>query len=98
GMVAELRRTAADEACSPALRAAAAERLARLASATHRGAPVAPQADPAHWWGTRVRTVSLQPLRAPDEPLAISASVLDSLLTCPARWFLEQEAGGLQET
>ena len=33
-------------------------------------------------------------MRAPDEPVTLSASSLDALLACPAKWFLEREAGG----
>jgi RecB family exonuclease len=33
-------------------------------------------------------------LRPADEPVRLSASSLDALLTCPAQWFLEREAGG----
>ena len=39
-------------------------------------------------------TSSDQPLRQPDEPVVVSASMLQSLLDCPAKWFLEREAGG----
>ncbi|MGE5718240.1 MAG: ATP-dependent helicase, partial [Nocardioidaceae bacterium] len=94
GLVAELRRTASDPAASPALRGAAARRLARLALATAGGRHLAAQADPAHWWGTRGRSLAEQPLRSADEPVTLSASALESILTCPAKWFLEREAGG----
>ncbi|HET7534387.1 MAG TPA: ATP-dependent DNA helicase [Nocardioidaceae bacterium] len=94
GLVAELRRTASDPAASSALRSAAARRLARLALATEGGRPLAAQADPAHWWGTRGRSLAEQPLRSADEPVTLSASALESILTCPAKWFLEREAGG----
>src|SRR4029079_2538859 len=53
---------------------------------------------PASWWGIRPRTTAPRPLRPADEPLTMSATMLESLLTCPTRWFLEQEAGGVQET
>ncbi len=53
GLVAELRRTVADPEKPGALRRAAASRLARLAAAEVDGRPVAPQADPATWWGMR---------------------------------------------
>ena len=33
-------------------------------------------------------------MREAGEPVTLSASALESLLTCPARWFLEKEAGG----
>src|SRR4029079_12623946 len=35
-----------------------------------------------------------EPLRDPDVPPRLSASALESLLACPARWFLQREAGG----
>jgi RecB family exonuclease len=73
---------------------AAARRLAALATADVGAEPLAPQADPAHWWGTRRRSRSEQPLRDPDEPLVLSASALEALLACPAHWFLRREAGG----
>jgi RecB family exonuclease len=34
-------------------------------------------------------------VRAVDEPVPISASLLQSVLTCPAQWFLTREAGGV---
>jgi superfamily I DNA/RNA helicase/RecB family exonuclease len=94
GLVAELRRAVADPVSSPELREAAARRLATLASAEARGHPLVPQADPASWWGTRAPSRSERPLRPADEPVRLSASSLDALLTCPAQWFLEREAGG----
>ncbi len=94
GLVAELRRTASDPDSSAALRRAAAHRLARLALAESRGRPLAPQADPAHWWGTRGRSLAGTPVRSADEPVRLSASALESILACPAKWFLEREAGG----
>jgi len=94
GLVAELRRTVADPEKPGALRRAAASRLARLAAAEVGGRPVAPQADPATWWGMRRLSSSDRPLRQPEEPVVVSASMLQSLLDCPAKWFLEREAGG----
>ncbi len=94
GLVADLRRTLSDPETSEALRRVAADRLASLARETHRDVPLVPAADPGQWWGTRARSVSAQPLRDPDEPVTLSASALESVLTCPARWFLEREAGG----
>jgi superfamily I DNA/RNA helicase/RecB family exonuclease len=92
GLVAELRRTAADPATSPALRTAAAARLARLALDGVR------HADPATWWGTRTTTSSSRPLRDPDQPLVLSGSTLHAMLMCPTRWFLEHEAGGVRRS
>lgn len=94
GMVAELRRTVADPATSPGLRAAAARRLRRLAGERLGTQPLVPAADPARWWGTRAFTTNDTPVRPSDEPLLLSASAVSSLLTCPAQWFLDREAGG----
>jgi RecB family exonuclease len=54
-----------------------------------------PSADPSTWWGTRAASRSVQPVREPDQPVPVSASVLESLLVCPTQWFLEREAGGV---
>ncbi|HZJ07247.1 MAG TPA: ATP-dependent DNA helicase [Nocardioidaceae bacterium] len=94
GLVAELRRTVSDPATPEGLKRAAATRLAALASTQWRGERLAPEADPANWWGTRARSMSERPIRAADRPLTLSASALEGLLTCPVRWFLEREAGG----
>jgi superfamily I DNA/RNA helicase/RecB family exonuclease len=94
GLVAELRRTAADPAASGPLRRAAAQRLAQLSLAEAGGRPVAPQADPATWWGTRGRSRADAPIRDDQAPLTLSASALEAILACPAKWFLEREAGG----
>ncbi|MGI9156859.1 MAG: ATP-dependent helicase [Marmoricola sp.] len=98
GLVAELRRTVADDRLSQALRREAARRLAWLARAEAGGRLLAPQADPATWWGTRALTASDRPVRPADEPVRMTASALSSIDQCPARWFLEREAGGASET
>lgn len=95
GLVAELRRTAADPTTSQSLREAAARRLAALAAEEVGGRPLVPQADPASWWGTRAATVSPRPVRDPERPVPVSASMLESLMTCPAQWFFAREAGGV---
>lgn len=94
GLVAELRRTLADPDQPEPLRRAAARRLRLLAETDLNGRPLAPSADPATWWGLRSPTRSDRPVRPTDLPLTISASALDGLLTCPAQWFLQREAGG----
>ncbi|NYD41031.1 ATP-dependent helicase [Nocardioides panaciterrulae] len=94
GLVAELRRTLADPDQPEPLRAAAASRLRMLAETDVHGRPVAPGADPATWWGLRAPSRSDRPVRPSEEPLTISASALEGLLTCPAQWFLQREAGG----
>jgi superfamily I DNA/RNA helicase/RecB family exonuclease len=88
GLVSELRRTAADPAVSEPLRQAAARRLARLA-------PEVPMADPATWWGTRAVSRSATPVRDPERPVPVSASVLEHMELCPTQWFLSREAGGV---
>ncbi|MBM7515739.1 ATP-dependent helicase [Nocardioides nitrophenolicus] len=95
GLVAELRRTLADPDAPEPLRAAAARRLARLAGESSGRRTLVPSADPATWWGTRGLSRSAEPIRATDQPVPISASVLDAIASCPARWFLENEAGGV---
>lgn len=87
GLISELRRVAADPSEPEQRRRAAAVRLRRLA-------PVAPAADPRTWWGARSRTQSEVPLRPAEDPIRLSASALEGILTCPAKWFLEREAGG----
>jgi RecB family exonuclease len=92
--VAELRRTVADPAQPADLRRAAAHRLAALAVTEIHGRPLAPAADPATWWGLRSPSRSETPVRPAEEPVRLSASALQGLITCPAQWFLQQEAGG----
>ena len=94
GLVADLRRTAASPETSPALRAAAVRRLADLASTRVGSSTPAPWADPATWWGVHDPTLAESPIRPVDRPVTLSASSLQGLLDCPARWFLEREAGG----
>jgi superfamily I DNA/RNA helicase/RecB family exonuclease len=95
GLVAELRRTVADPDVSEPLRCAAARRLARLSVETIGPRALVPQADPASWWGTRAASRSATPVRPVDAPVPISASLLQSVLTCPAQWFFTREAGGV---
>ncbi len=97
GVVAELRRTVTDPTVSPALREAAARRLARLSAEKAAGGtrPLVPHADPASWWGTRAASRSVVPMRPEAEPVPISASLLESVLVCPTQWFLTREAGGV---
>ncbi|WP_246210633.1 PD-(D/E)XK nuclease family protein [Nocardioides piscis] len=95
GLVAELRRTVAEPTTSQPLREAAARRLAALAAEQAGGRQLVPQADPASWWGTRAPSTSARPVRDPDRPVPISASMLEALTTCPAQWFFGREAGGI---
>lgn len=97
GVVAELRRTAADPGGPLPVREAAARRLARLSEIAdpqvqHR--LLVPEADPSRWWGLQDWTASPQPVRPADEPVRLSASTLSALMACPAQWFFAKEAGG----
>ncbi len=94
GLVADLRRTVTDPEASEALREVAARRLSQLATETVGERPLVPAADPSQWWGTRSASRSVQPVRDPEAPVPVSASMLEKILTCPTQWFLEREAGG----
>lgn len=91
-LVAELRATTVDPAASPALRDAAARRLARLAALEDGGHPLVPSAHPDRWWGLYEPTRSGVPLRDREQPVALSGSALDQLAnTCALQWFLGRE-------
>jgi superfamily I DNA/RNA helicase/RecB family exonuclease len=92
-LVAELRATTVDPAASPALRDAAARRLARLAALSDdEGLPLVPAAHPHRWWGLDEPTRSRVPLRDRDQPVTLSGSALDQLAnTCALQWFLGRE-------
>ncbi|MCZ7416668.1 ATP-dependent helicase [Streptomyces sp. WMMC897] len=93
GLVAELRATTVDPAASPALREAAARRLARLAALRDDdGHALVPAAHPQRWWGLAEPTRSAVPLRDPDLPVALSGSALGQLTSqCSLQWFLGRE-------
>ncbi|MFF4454573.1 ATP-dependent helicase [Streptomyces goshikiensis] len=92
-LVAELRATTVDPDASPALRDAAARRLARLAALTDQDdRPLVPAAHPQRWWGLYEPTRSSVPLRDRERPVALSGSALDQLAnTCSLQWFLGRE-------
>ena len=91
-LIAELRATTVDPAASPALRAAAARRLAKMAALTDDGHALIPAAHPDRWWGLYEPTRSEVPLRDRDQPVALSGSALDQLAnTCALQWFLGRE-------
>ncbi|MEU3185299.1 ATP-dependent DNA helicase [Streptomyces sp. NPDC006923] len=92
-LVAELRATTVDPAASPALRDAAARRLARLAAlGDEDGQPLVPSAHPHRWWGLYEPTAGPVPLRDRDQPVALSGSALEQLAhTCALQWFLGRE-------
>ncbi|MBZ4322313.1 ATP-dependent helicase [Streptomyces huiliensis] len=92
-LVAELRATTVDPTASDALRAAAADRLARLAGLRDdEDRPLVPAADPDRWWGLYEPTHSEVPLRDWDQPVALSGSAVGQLVdTCSLQWFLGRE-------
>ncbi|MGY1437836.1 ATP-dependent helicase [Streptomyces reniochalinae] len=92
-LVAELRATTVDPQVSPALRDAAARRLARLAGERdEEGYALVPAAHPQRWWGLAEPTRSDMPLRDRDQPVALSGSALEQLArTCALQWFLTRE-------
>jgi RecB family exonuclease len=93
GLVAELRTVLTDQLASSALRAAAAQRLALLASQRDGdGERLVPLGDPAYWWGLRPITEGPRSVRDPERPLSLSGSGLDGILACPMKWFLQHEA------
>ena len=96
GLVAELRRTLADP---DDLRAAAR----RPPPAGWPGWPARPSAA-GRWCPRPTRRPGGAPgrpagrssrVRDPDQPVPVSASVLDALMVCPTQWFLSREAGGV---
>ena len=91
-LVARLRRALQDESSSPGLRAAAARRLAALATATgDDGAALIPVAHPVAWWGLTDWTDGPVPLHDPVQPLPMSGSSVAAFETCPLRWYFEHE-------
>ena len=88
GAVAELRRIG-ERTDSEVVRTQAAAQLAKLAR--H---PAARGADPDRWWGLRDLTESAEPLRDPAEPLGLSGSTVERIVSCPLHWFLGHEARG----
>ncbi|MBB1246525.1 ATP-dependent helicase [Streptomyces durbertensis] len=92
-LVAELRATTVDPAASPALRAAAADRLAALAELRDDdGHQLVPAAHPQRWWGLYDTTAAAEPLRDPERPVTLSGSALGQLTDgCSLQWFLGRE-------
>ena len=94
-LVAELRRTAVEPEAPPALREAAAARLARLAEVTDdTGAALVAAADPRRWWGMAELSETSQSVVAAAAPVHLSGSQLGAVLACPRQWFLARQARG----
>ena len=93
GLVAQLRGVAQDPQAGASLRDAALSRLAVLsAQRDEQGEPLVPLADPRNWWGIRSRTQGVRPVRDAENPIRLSGSGLDGVLSCSLKWFLEHEA------
>ena len=91
-LLAGLRRAATSEHSSPALRTAALKRLRALAAETDQhGAPLFPEAHWRTWWGAFDVTDNDRPIDAPDQPLYVRGSSLETLGKCSLRWMLEQK-------
>lgn len=92
-LIGDLRCTAVDPQATPALRAAAINRLARVVEAQDdRGRALAPAANPRRWWGMRPVSTSTDRVQQSDQPVRLSGSQLGTLLECPRRWFLSRKA------
>lgn len=92
GVIARLRRVLDDPAMSQVHKEAAAHRLAQLADS---GLPAFASADPRNWWGTRVRTTNEKTI---SEPIHLSGTMVTSIETCPAAWFLENKVKAKAES
>jgi RecB family exonuclease len=77
---------APDGAVDDVARDCAATQLARLASAG------VPGADPAGWHGLRPVSTT-DPLCAPEDPVTLTPSTLQTLNDCPLRWLAERHGG-----
>ena len=94
GLVADLRRTLSDPETSRRCGRRPPSRLAVLAGQpTVAGRRCRPPTPPPGGAPAR-RSVRATPVGAADEPVTLSASSLDAILACPAKWFLERKAGG----
>ncbi|WP_130874130.1 ATP-dependent DNA helicase [[Pseudopropionibacterium] massiliense] len=90
-LIAELRQVVSDTAESPAMRRAAALRLAHLGDITDQQfRPAFRDARPENWWGVREPS---SPAWRTSRPLVITGSTLQALLTCPRQWFLSRRGG-----
>jgi RecB family exonuclease len=92
GLVGELRSVVIDPDAAPALRRAAADRLAVLARLqTEDGLPVVSAAHPDRWWGLIEPSAAADPVRDPVAPIELTPSAVENLRSCPLQWFLRRE-------
>ncbi len=85
-LVADLRRTAADDSRPGPLRAAASGQLARLAAAGVRGA------DPRDWYALTALS-DAGPVVTAGERVRLSPSHVETFTRCGLRWLLESAVG-----
>ena len=93
-LVADLRRALLDPSSPAAVREAAVEQLAILATQQVQGRPLVAGAHPDHWWGLNEVTEQDAPMYPADAALALSGSSLDQLHSCSLKWFLAHEVRG----
>ena len=91
-LVAELRKFAQDPQAAPALSREAVRHLGHMAVLE----PPVPGAHPAQWWGV-FGLSSEEPVVPPDQPVPVSPSKVESVLTSPLSWFVSA-AGGERTT
>lgn len=91
-LVAELRKYAQDPQAGAALRVEAVRHLGRMAVLE----PPVPGAHPAQWWGV-LGMSSEGPVVPADQPIPVSPSKVESVLTSPLSWFVSA-AGGERTT
>ncbi len=97
-LLARLRQVALDPTTPRQLQEAAVRRLARLARARDaQDRPLVRGADPVTWWGTAELTRSTVPFLRKDTPPSLTGSELESIVTCPRRWFLSRRARAEQQ-
>lgn len=91
-LVAELRKFAQDPQAGAALSGEAVRHLGRMAVLE----PPVPGAHPAQWWGV-LDLSSEEPVVPEDQPIPVSPSKVESVLTSPLSWFVSA-AGGERTT
>ncbi len=93
-LIAHLRRIGIDSSSSAALRYAAAQQLAWIASQRDdRNRLIAPAANPQQWWSARGYT-QRDDASWTRPPIYLTGSHTESLLRCPRQWVLSRKAGG----